>query len=243
MSARQSDAGLRRVRPQALLRGLAAAPRAAGRASLERFRDEALALLRAEPLLDPAYAYRFIAIDEVRQGELSVGGRRLRAPWLLPECGVLTAVACCVATLGEGPENRIRRLFAERRASLALALDSCANELLFALSRLAQDDMLKAATGQGLAMAGELRSGDPGLALDTQDTVLALAGAAGIGVSLSAGQVMHPLKSTSMVLGVGIDLPPARWSRCDPCPNRPRCRIAERCAAEQARRELAASVP
>jgi hypothetical protein len=42
---------------------------------------------------------------------------------------------------------------------------------------------------------------------------------------------MHPLKSTSMVLGVGLELPPARWSRCDPCPNRPRCKIAARVAA------------
>ena len=29
-----------------------------------------------------------------------------------------------------------------------------------------------------------------------------------------------------MVLGIGIDLPPARWSRCDDCPSASKCRMA-----------------
>jgi hypothetical protein len=83
---------------------------------------------------------------------------------------------------------------------------------------------------RGLMMAGELRPGDPGLALEAQKIVLRLADAKTAGVSLTRGHVLHPLKSTSMVLGVGLDLPPARWSRCDDCPSRPRCQVAGRAA-------------
>jgi hypothetical protein len=66
----------------------------------------------------------------------------LHAPWLLPESGTLTAIACAVCTLGPAFEQRISELFAGRQASLAMALDELGNELLFAVSRRAQDRML-----------------------------------------------------------------------------------------------------
>jgi hypothetical protein len=95
-----------------------------------------------------------------------------------------------------------------------------------------QDRMLADARQQGLSMAGELRSGDPGLALETQRTVVRLADAQAIGIRLSAASMMYPVKSTSMVQGVGLALPAARWSRCDTCPNKARCKVAQ--DAEQA---------
>jgi hypothetical protein len=82
-----------------------------------------------------------------------------------------------VATLGDGMEQRVAALFAERRASLAVALDGVANELLWALSRRVQDRLLAAMRRHGLCVAGELRAGDPGLALKAQQVVLDLAGA------------------------------------------------------------------
>jgi hypothetical protein len=212
-----------------LLRAVADVPRRRDcSAAQNRLRAEALELLRAEAVLEPGYSYRFVSIDRADGGVLSVAGETLEAPWLLPESGTLTAVACCVATLHEGLETRVRALFAARRAALALILDDLGNELLFALTCLAQDRMLAAATRQGLSMAGELRSGDPGLALATQGTVLALAGAETLGVTLSSGCVMRPIKSTSMVLGVGLALPKVHWSRCDHCARRARCRVADR---------------
>lgn len=220
------DRLLTRLRAETVLRPVAGAPDAAARPSLGRLRHSALSLIEGEALIEPAFVYRFVAIDEAEGGTLRLGARRLEAPWLLPERGCLSAVACCVATIGERLEARVRTLFEERRAALAVVLDGLGNELLFAVARIAQDAMLKAATRDGLAMAGELRAGDPGLKLEAQGTVLDLAGADAIGVRLSAGSMMHPTKSTSMVLGVGTGLPAVRWSRCDPCPSRPRCRIA-----------------
>ena len=54
---------------------------------------------------------------------------------LVPESGQLTALAVGIFTLGPALERRVTALFAERRMSLALALDKLGNELLFALSR------------------------------------------------------------------------------------------------------------
>ncbi len=153
---------------------------------------------------------------------------------LLPESGKLSGIACAVCTLGPKLEQRVSELFARRRVSLALALDQLGNELLFDLCRRVQDRMLADVARRRLTMAGELHAGDPGLALDAQAAVLRLAHAHTIGVSLTCGQFMRPLKSVSMVLGVGVDLPPARWSRCDNCPSRPKCRLARQADAAAA---------
>jgi hypothetical protein len=200
-------------------------------AARERLREKALELARRERLIDAAYCYAIVPVETPAAESLVAGGELLFAPWLLPASGELTAIACGACTLGPNLERRVRELFAERQASLATAMDALGNALLFAVSRRAQDRMLAEASRRGLSMAGELRPGDPGLALDAQAAVLRLAQAHTIGISLNAGGLMHPLKSCSMVLGVGIDLPAVAWSRCDHCPTRDKCKVVERAAA------------
>lgn len=215
-----------------VLREVATAP-LRGRPSpvRERLRQKALAAAREPGLVDAAYSYCIVPLETPAAEWLHAGGERLHAPWLLPESGTLTAIACAVCTLGPAFEQRVSALFAARQASLAMALDELGNELVFAVSRRAQDRMLADAARRKLSMAGELRPGDPGLALDAQAAVLRLAQAENIGVSLGNGGLMHPVKSCSMVMGVGIDLPPVQWSRCDQCPTRDKCRVVERAAA------------
>jgi hypothetical protein len=196
-----------------------------------RLQREALVLVKRDCLIQAAYSYRIVPLERPAGQTLCLEGEILEAPWLLPSTGRLTAAACGVATIGPALELRVRSLFAERRAALAVALDALGNELLFAVARRAQDKMLADATKRGLTMAGELRSGDPGLAIETQAAVLRLAHGESIGVSVSSGCLMQPLKSTSMVLGVGVALPKVNWSRCDYCPSLERCRVPQTTAA------------
>lgn len=196
-----------------------------------RLRSQALAMARADELVTAAYSYRVVDLDEPAAPVLKAGGESLEAPWLLPASGRLTALACAACTLGPGLERRVSELFAQRRVSLAMALDELGNELLFDISRLAQDRMQAEVTSRGLTMSGELRAGDPGLALEAQGAVLRLAAADAIGISLGEALLMHPLKSTSMVLGVGVDLPASAWTRCDTCNSRARCGVRSRALA------------
>lgn len=220
------------IRTQDLLRALAAASPSDGRPSVrERFRAEALDLVAHEDLVAARYAFRLVELDAPAGETLRVGGEVLHAPRLLPEGGDLTGIASAVCTIGAALERRVGALFAERRVSLALALDALGNELLREVSRRTQDRMTAAARKQGLTMAGELRAGDPGLALTAQGSVLRLADAGGIGVRVTHGHALDPLKSTSMILGIGFDLPPVRWSRCDDCRHRDGCRMAGSAAA------------
>ena len=208
-------------------------PAAARRPQLRALRDAALDLVAAESLADARAVWRIAALDGEpgRTGTLCVEGRQFDAPWLVPKSGRLTGVVCAVCTIGDALEAKVGALFAERRASLAVALDSVGNELLFALSRRVQDRMLADARRQGLSVAGELRAGDPGLALQAQRTVLELAGAAEIGVDVTHTMMMRPTKSTSIVQGVGLALPAQTWSRCDDCRSRARCNLVAEAAA------------
>lgn len=201
----------------------------ARRERLVELRREALALVHDDGLLQARASWRIVPLEGApgEAGRLCVDGRSIHAPWLVPESGTLTGVACAVATIGDAIERRVGELFAERRASLAVALDGVGNELLFALSRRVQDRMLAQARRQGLDIAGELRAGDPGLRLQAQQTVLDLAGAAHIGIGLTRTLMMNPTKSTSIVQGVGLALPAQRWSRCDHCPSRERCALVK----------------
>lgn len=200
-------------------------------ASRERLRREAIELTRHEALIDAAYSYCIVPLARrpaPADKFLHAGGETLPASWLIPESGELTAVACGVCTLGQRLEQRVSALFVQRHAALAMALDQLGNELLFTVSRRAQDRMQADATRRGLCLAGELRAGDPGLPLEAQGAVLRLAQSENVGVALNHGSIMTPLKSTSMVLGVGIDLPAVQWSRCDHCPNRDKCAVIAR---------------
>lgn len=215
-------------------------PRAAGRAMLqklnasgalpagvqERFVRDACALIDAEGLIEPASCFRFVTLEATEGGVLRAEGETLYGPRLIPASGRLTGLACGVATIGPALERRVSALFAERKMSLALALDQVGNRLLLEESRKLQDHILVHAGKHELSMAGELRPGDPGLALSAQAAVLRLADAARIGVALSSGQALTPLKSVSVVMGAGVELPPATWSRCDDCRSRATCRIA-----------------
>lgn len=205
-----------------------------GGGSRARYRREALEIVEREGLLETAWSYRIVPLeaDAVAGAPLRLGGEALDAGRLIPDSGRLTALGCAVCTIGPALERRVSALFAERRMSLALALDGVGNALLLELARRLQDGMQADARRRGLTMAGELRPGDPGMGLDAQAAVLRLAEAASIGVTVvSGGGSLRPQKSATMVLGVGVDLPPARWSRCDDCGNRNKCRVAREAVA------------
>jgi len=193
-----------------------------------RLRNEAIALILAEDLVEACYSYNIVPLQQPAGETLHIGGESLHAPRLLPESGELTALGCGVCTVGPRVEARVSELFREKRASLALAVDGIANEMLFALGRRIQDRMLSECYRRRLSMAGELHAGDPGLDLAAQALVLRLAEGENIGVRLHGGQLLTPLKSTSVVLGVGRNLPEVTWSRCDDCASRAKCNFGRR---------------
>lgn len=194
-----------------------------------RLRGAAIALIQAEGLVeDAAYSYHIVPLEAPAADRLLAGGESIHAPRLLPESGELTALGCGACTLGPLLGQRSTALFAEKRAALAVALDEVGNEMLFALGRRLQDRLLADTLKKRLSMAGELHAGDPGLDLAAQAAVLRLAEGDKIGIGLHRGHLLTPLKSGSVVFGIGKNLPAVSWSRCDHCPSKAKCSYGRR---------------
>jgi hypothetical protein len=196
----------------------------ARRSADDRLRAQALDFARERGLGRAACVSDIVTLDAAADGVLSLRGESLHAPRLIPQSGELTALAFGACTLGAAISSHVNALFAERRASLALALDALGNQMVMEASRRLQDLVLALVRKRGLTMAGELRPGDPGLALEAQPAVLRLSGAQRIGLDCTPGLNLSPHKSASVVYGVGRDLPATNWSRCDDCRSRETCR-------------------
>lgn len=192
-----------------------------------RQRARAIALLEEDSLLQAAFTFKHVDLDSVNGTQINIAGKQLDAPLLIPASGELTALCFGACTLGPALEQRVTELFQQRRASLALALDSLGSELLFELGRRLHDRILINCRRQGLSAGQDLHAGDPGLDLSAQATVLQLAQAQDIGIKLHHSNLLQPLKSSSVVLPVGHDLPKPNWSRCDHCPSRKRCTLKQ----------------
>ena len=206
------------------LRHLSARPRAMR--SDARARDEAFAMIERDALARPVFGYRILPIRAVRGQAIDVGDAELDAPALAAEDGELKAVAAAACTLGSAIQERISALFATRRRSLALALDTLANELLFRLADRTSAAIRHEARRAALGMGIEASPGDPGVPLEQQAGVLALADAAQIGIHTAGAGMLSPIKSLSFVVALGPNL--RRRSapgRCNCCPSRDRCAV------------------
>jgi hypothetical protein len=98
--------------------------------------------------------------------------------------------------------------------------------MLFRLADRSVGAIRRRARREGLESGIEVSPGDRGVPLDQQATVLALAGAARIAVSVSGTSMLSPVKSLSVLiaLGHGLGPRPAR-GRCNCCPSRDRCTV------------------
>ncbi len=206
------------------LRRLPGPARPSSRAA--RMREEALAAIERDALAAPAFSYRLLPVLGVRGDRVDVGEAMLDAPLLCSQPGELVAVAAVACTLGPGFPARISELFAARRPSLALALDTVGSELLFRVADRALAAVRRDARRMGLGVGPEASPGDPGIPLDQQSTVLALADAARSGITASREGMLWPVHSLATLVALGRNLPRHSASaRCSRCPSAHRCTI------------------
>jgi len=103
------------------------------------------------------------------------------------------------------------------------ALDALGNQVAMEVSRRLQDPALALVRRRGLTIAGKLRRGDAGLALEPPPAALRLFGAVRIGLGCTPGLNLSPHKSASFVFGGGCDYPTTNRLRCCDCRWRENC--------------------
>jgi hypothetical protein len=193
--------------------------------SSPRMRQKALELMADEGLAAPAYCHRTQSVGYIEEAGSELGESLLKAPGLANISAQLQAVAGIVCTLGPAIETRATELCAERKLSLAVALDEVGNELLMYAARSAAVAVRKEARQLGMTVGDSFIPGGHGLPLDQQEKVLNLAGGRRLQVSATPRGMLFPLKSRSMIVGIGAGLSAqSPGKRCAQCTSGEICR-------------------
>jgi len=195
-------------------------------AAADRARREAQALSEREALVKPHASYRVFPVIARRGDVFDLGELSVRVPHFAAYGDEVEALAAGACTVGPDLERRVSELFAARRPFLALALDRLGTEVVYRLSDRTLASIRGAAKAQGLKAADQANPGDRGIELDQQAAVLAIAGAAECGVTLTSSGMLSPRKSVSFVVAMGRNLPEQTvFGRCRRCPSRDRCPV------------------
>ncbi len=201
--------------------------------SLASARREARRLMREEGLLATAWAFHIHPVREIRGSLVELGDTSLVAPALAGLSGRVTSVAAAACTLGPALEARIASGFAtrarvrgEHARVLAMALDEVGSERLFRLADQLHARIVREANRRGLRAGLPEHPGDPGVAMDAQAKVLALAGIEAKSIAANASGMLKPVKSLCFLVALGADLPDrASAPRCVRCASRERCSL------------------
>ena len=200
----------------------------------DRFADALetmLAVARADELIQPRAAYRSLEVDEIGDSWLRLQNGRVieRAPALATVMAGAPSLVVALTTIGERLEHEVSALFSRKQAVKALALEEIGVAALFELSTALSGLVAGEARALGLQTSSPLFPGDEGIDLGHQKTVFELAGGGDIGLRLSGAGMLYPVKSASMVMGLGARMP--RWDRtrdCAVCKAREKCRYRQR---------------
>ena len=207
-----------------VLRGQAADPAAirARRPRLVEFAERALT--NGRELIEPAVLSRRLEVEGVRHGRLMLeDGHRLSGDLAVEHLGPAEYVIVMLCTVGD---SLAKVAIEESTVNLpyAFALDSVGSAAVTALGAAACNVIETAAITSGLETTVPLSPGMEGMPVDPgQREIFAMIDPSEVGVVLTASLEMIPLKSVTMVLGVGANVA-TPGGPCDYCTLRETCR-------------------
>ena len=186
---------------------------------------EIMAGIKRDDLVKPALAYDIVPVKSKSKGVIELEeGTRLHAPLLTHRLARASELAFGVVTIGNAIAESIDQLFKAGEQFKAVLMEEIANACLYKVSMQFQQRVDEVAGKTNLQTSGTLAPGDDGFDLGEQERVLALAGAAGINVTLSGSFMMKPRHSVSNIIGIGRRMP--KWTQienCSVCASRDRC--------------------
>ncbi len=140
--------------------------------------------------------------------------------------GAAEELVMAVGSIGPDLDGATRDWFTNGREVEAFVLGEVGNLAIGKLGDLIPEIVSQWAAERGLETSGALSPGGTGVDLTEQRVVVELAGAQRIGVELTSGSMLAPVKSISMLIGLGHGLP--TWTHaqaCDLCSSRETCRL------------------
>jgi hypothetical protein len=181
------------------------------------------AMSKGIKLLDPIVLYRVRRVEQLRHKRFTlVGGGELNADLLAQHFAGAEYIVVAVCTIGEGVERLAKEHFA-RDPAFGLALEGFGSAAVETLATEFCARMDRYAGGLGMATSIPLSPGMVGWPVDQgQRQIFSLLDSRRIGVELTESFMMLPVKTISLVLGVGVGIT-TEGSTCDYCSMRERC--------------------
>jgi hypothetical protein len=210
-----------------VLRGQGADPASIRTRSQQLVEMAERVIREANAFLKPAVAYEEFAVDSLRHEKLLLeGGGVLHGPLVAAQLGPAQTVVLAVCTLGEDLEQRIAAMY-RMDPVYAMALDGMGTAALEVLATQVCQFFDEKAIPAGLQTTIPISPGMIGWPIaEGQQEVFALLDTGPIGVTLNAGSLMIPYKSTSMAIGIGANVR-ADGKPCDFCHMRDTCRFQD----------------
>lgn len=211
---------------EAVLRGHGADPeKMRQRPNILKMYEEALR--EGAGLIKPVIAYDLYPVGKVRHDAIELdGGKVLRSSLVAQLLASATEIGLVIATIGGALEQRISSYFSQQQATKAVVLDAVGVAAVDELVNESQRIMEAEAARRGLQASIPLSPGmNQFCSLEEQQVIFDLLPAEQIGVSLTSGTMMVPVKSASMIFGLGSGLlTKEAGSQCDFCSMRDVCR-------------------
>jgi len=186
---------------------------------------ELLASVKQAHLLEPAMAYEICSGSEMSHQQLSLEGNAVvhgsLLPSLLREAKELAAV---VGTIGPKLEKQVTDYFNRDEPLRGVLLDGIGSAAVDSLTQEVCKFIAGEASSRGYLASSPISPGMPGLPIAEQWQLLKLVPAREIGVSLTSSGIMVPLKSASMVIGIGPQM--ITWTRAEVCAH---CSLRKTC--------------
>jgi hypothetical protein len=197
--------------------------------------DWQAALADAYELIKPAAAWDTFPIREFRHERLVLAnGTRIGGGPVATVVAGATDLVLGVCTVGDAISQRISEQLRSEQRLRALFLDDlgswAVDQVRQQLCRMIEGD----ATSRDLHASASLSPGESEWSVAEQAVIFSLVDAREIGVTLNESMVMSPVKSLSMMIGVGPGpLGVEGASNCDFCTIRERCSYRQRRLAPQ----------
>jgi len=186
---------------------------------------ELLDIINELHLLRPAIAYELHPVVQVSNDKLWLGsGMVLQGCLLARLLGSAVELAAIVCTIGPHLEEKVADYFAQNDPLRAVLLDGIGSAAVDILAQEACKLVQREAALRGYEASSPFSPGMHGFPLTAQWTLLRLVPAGQIGVHLTSSAMMVPCKSTSMVLGLGPEMP--TWTQAEACQ---RCNLNSTC--------------
>jgi len=189
------------------------------------------ALKEMEEAIEPAACWDRFPIQKFLHDKLVLAnGVRIGGGPVVPVVGGAEELIVAVCTVGPAADRLIERAQRAKQLFKALVLNDVAawavDMVRQQLCRCFEEEAME----QGYHISAPLSPGESVWSVQDQAVIFSLLDAAQIGVSLSPSMVMSPIKSLSLILGVG-----SRPVGVEGASNCDFCTIKERCAYQRLR--------